>query len=149
VKRPNNQQGATLLDSLVQLLVLTIVGLAAIDDANMQTKMARNSQFEVESYQIALSEIMAQLEMLALDIAPLVRAIWEGTVVRVGDEIAMQPPAVTQAVAYEYIGEGLPPPGFSVDAFVGRRFELDSRAQKNNTGIFSDQTQGLNYAGPK
>jgi len=145
----NLQQGATLLVSLVMLLILTLVGLSAVENVNLQTHMARNSQFSIHSYQIALSEIRAQLKDLETDIAPLNAATINGTEDRLGDDISMQPDKFTQTVSYEYIGEGLPPTGFSVDTFVGRIYELDSRAQLDNTGIFSDQTQGLNYAGPK
>ena len=149
MKQPETQRGATLLVSLVMLLILTLVGLSAVENVNLQTHMARNSQYFIHSYQVALSEIQAQLSDLETDIAPLNAATFNGIENRVGDDISMQPDKFTQTVSFEYIGEGLPPTGFSVDTFVGRIYELDSRAQLTNTGIFSDQTQGLNYAGPK
>ena len=52
-----HQEGATLIVSLILLLVLTIVGISTIESVNLQSLMARNSQFQVESYQVALSEI--------------------------------------------------------------------------------------------
>lgn len=143
-----HQEGATLIVSLILLLVLTIVGISTIESVNLQSLMARNSQFQVESYQVALSEIEAQLEALEVDLGPLTDAVTEGTETRTGDDIVMQPDHFDQTVIYTYAGEGLPPPGYSVDIYVGRLFELNSRAQMDNTGIFSDQTQGLNYAGP-
>ena len=143
-----HQEGATLIVSLILLLVLTIVGISTIESVNLQSLMARNSQFQVESYQVALSEIEAQLEALEVDLGPLTDAVTEGTETRTGDDIVMQPDHFDQTVIYTYAGEGLAPPGYSVDIYVGRLFELNSRAQMDNTGIFSDQTQGLNYAGP-
>ena len=143
------QQGAALVVGLVLLLVLTILGVSVADSMSLQSNMARNSQFSVHSYQVALSEIAAQLLDLDEDIAPLDNALLNGTEPRTGDDIFMQPANFNQTVQFDYIGEGLPPPGYSVDSYVGRLFELNSRAQLNNTGIFSDQTQGFNYAGPK
>lgn len=149
LRSAGDQRGATLIVSLILLLVLTIVGLSAIEGVNLQSQMARNSQFQVQSYQVALSEIQAQLAALEIDLGPLDTAVVDGVVNREGDDISMRPDHFAQIVSYSYEGEGLPPPGYSVDAFVGRRFELNSRAQLDSTGIFSDQTQGLNYAGPK
>ena len=135
--------------SLILLLVLTVVGLSAVENVALQSRMARNSEFKVETYQIALSEISAQQTMLQEDITPLDTALADGTLNQGEGDIVMNPGNVTQTVSYDYVGTGVPPEGYSVDIFVGRHFELNSRAQVNNTGIFSDQTQGLNYAGPK
>ncbi len=147
--KPRTQTGAALVVSLILLLVLTVVGLSAVENVALQSRMARNGEFKVEAYQIALSELSAQQTMLVLDIAPLDTALADGTLNQVGDDIVMQPGSVTQTVSYNYVGTGIPPEGFSIDTFIGRHFELNSRAQIDNTGIFSDQTQGLNYAGPK
>lgn len=143
------QGGAALIVSLILLLVLTVVGLSAVENVALQSKMARNSEFKVQTYQIALSEIAAQQTQLAVDLAPLDTALDDGSLVQTGDDIVMQPGDVTQTVSFDYVGTGVPPEGYSIDEFVGRHFELNSRAQMDNTGIFSDQTQGLNYAGPK
>ena len=145
----NNQKGATLVVSLVLLLILTLMGISASENVNLQAHMARTSQFQIHAYQIALSEIKAQLLVLDTDIASLNSAAVNGTDAQTGDEIAMQPQHFNQTVGYAYMGEGLPQTGYSVDTYIGRLFELNSRAQVNNTGVFSDQTQGLNYAGPK
>ena len=107
------QEGATLIVSLILLLVLTIVGISTIESVNLQSLMARNSQFQVESYQVALSEIEAQLEALEVDLGPLTDAVTEGTETRTGDDIVMQPDHFDQTVIYTYAGEGLPPPGYS------------------------------------
>ncbi len=149
MKQVIKQSGAALVVALVLLLVMTILGVAVVDSSNLQGNMSRNSQFRVHSYQVALSEISAQLQDIENNIAALDDALVNGTVNRVGGDIFMQPANFAQTVRIDYIGEGMPPPGYSVDTYVGRIFEIDSRAQVNNTGIFSDQTQGLNYAGPK
>jgi len=125
------------------------MGVSSIESVNLQTNMARNSQFNIHAYQVALSEINAQLAALNTDMSSLNQAVINGSEAQTGDALQMQPDNFTQTVAFSYIGTGLPPTGYSVDTYIGRRFELDSRAQVSSTGIASDQTQGLNYAGPK
>ena len=149
MNKAHKQSGAALLVGLLLLLVLTILGLSVVDSSSLQGNMSRNSQFRVHSYQVALSEIVAQLTDFDIDISPLDAALLNGTEPRTGADVFMQPANFTQTVSLDYVGEGLPPAGYSVDTYVGRLYELNSRAQVNNTGIFSDQTQGFNYAGPK
>ena len=145
----SQQRGATLMVSLVLLLVLTVIGISAVHNTSLQSRMSLNSQFQVQAHQVALSEINAQIVDLEQDLGVLDDTLLNGLQERTGDDVFMQPDKYEQTVSFEYQGEGLPPVGYSVDAYVGRLYELNSRAQLDNTGIFSDQTQGFNYAGPK
>ena len=79
MKQINKQSGATLIVSLILLLVLTLVGVSAIEDVTLQAHMARNSQFQVHTYQVALSEINGQLSILDTDINVLNAAVVNGT----------------------------------------------------------------------
>ena len=98
---------------------------------------------------MAISEVSAQLSSFEQDFTPLTTTIDSGTEQIAGEALAMQREKFTQTVSLEYTGAGLPGQGFSIDDYMGRYYELDSRAQANNTGIFSDQTQGITYVGPK
>ena len=74
----SKQGGATLVVCLVLLLILTIVGVAAIESVGMQSHMARNNQFLVHSYQVALSEIEAvtkYVDVSAFDYETLIGTI--------------------------------------------------------------------------
>lgn len=56
-----HQQGATLIVALVFLVVLTAAGVTAMRFASVEERMASNSQFRNQSFQLAQSEIRAQL----------------------------------------------------------------------------------------
>jgi len=58
---PQKQRGATLLISLVLLLVLTILALAAARSAGLQQRMASNLQQQDMAFQIAENGIQAAI----------------------------------------------------------------------------------------
>jgi hypothetical protein len=58
--RRHSQQGAVLLVSLILLLAMTLIGVAAIDTSTLQSQMSRNSLEAITRYQIALNEIQGQ-----------------------------------------------------------------------------------------
>jgi type IV pilus assembly protein PilX len=49
----NNQKGATLIVALIMLLLLTIIGMASINDTNLQEKMAGNLREKNIAFQAA------------------------------------------------------------------------------------------------
>ena len=53
----HSQSGAALIVSLVLLLIMTLIGLAAVDTVTLESQMAVNSQMRLDVYQIALSNI--------------------------------------------------------------------------------------------
>ncbi len=55
------QQGATLIVALIFLVVLTVAGVTAARFATFEERMASNSQFRNQTFQLAQSEIRAQL----------------------------------------------------------------------------------------
>lgn len=52
-----NQKGATLLVSMVILVLLTIIGIAAMSNSGMQSNMAKNFQLQKTDFQLAESAI--------------------------------------------------------------------------------------------
>lgn len=55
------QRGATLIVALIFLVVMTIAGVTATRFATFEERMASNSQFHNQAFQLAQSEIRAQL----------------------------------------------------------------------------------------
>ena len=61
---PVHQEGLALLISVVVLLVLTIVALAATDSNQLQSLMMRNAQFRMEAFNASYTEIDAQVDSI-------------------------------------------------------------------------------------
>lgn len=61
------QQGAVLIVCLVLLLILTMLGLSSVGNVNLQTQMARNTQFSQEVYQFLQGEMKYQMERIQYD----------------------------------------------------------------------------------
>src|SRR5690606_21963417 len=146
-----SQKGAALVVCLVLLLVLTIVGTASVEDINLQSNMARNSQFLMQAFNTALSESDAQISMdllnrtvsapggqISLDDAELVMA----------SDAVQAPFEQTVTIRYDEANSGGPASGYGLN-FQQFRFEINSTAALPNTGTRSDQVQGLSFVGAK
>ena len=59
--KQKQQQGATLIVALIFLVILTVAGITAARFATFEERMASNSQFRNQVFQLAQSEIRAQL----------------------------------------------------------------------------------------
>jgi Tfp pilus assembly protein PilX len=153
-----HSQGAVLLVSLVLLTAMTIIGVASIDSATLQSQMARNSLYAQNLYQKSLSEIEGQYEKLKgsdylESILTSVTTVGPDNDpgITIGDSGAATHDAYdayTQSVTVSYTGNGPPPSGYSVGIFIGKNFEVNSVSTVAGTGSESDQTQGLNYPAP-
>lgn len=58
----NRQRGATLVISLILLLVLTILGTSTMSTATMEMRMAANSQFMENAFQLAETGIETTIQ---------------------------------------------------------------------------------------
>lgn len=145
----HHQRGATLLVCLVLLLILTIIGAASVQDVNLQSIMTRNSQFRMQAYNVALSEIDGQFAGLQTDETFLVNALnaEDGQKVLTEAEMAMagENNPFEQDVAVEFINSTGVVYGYSLGDFSNYQFEIDSAATLPNTSTVSDQTQGLSF----
>lgn len=148
----SQQRGAALIVCLILLLILTITGTAAIEDLSLQTNMARNSQFHMQAFHTAASEINGQLIKLGSNEAPLTSAMTSATGVLqlTGSEIVMSATDTPfeQEVAVRYEGYAGSAPGCRLDVCAGYHFEMDSTAKLENSGTRSEQVQGLLFTGP-
>ncbi len=171
---PSRQTGATLIVVLVFLLVLTIAGIAAMQFSTLEERMASNSQFRNETFQLAQNEIQSELLVFNASLPgriPLLEALNAG---RYSDGGGGYPRKLTDAelqalgLPASTTGRGvdtqspLPAPGFTVvrftkpalctgsslERFECTDYELQTRAQMNN-GAYSDQSQGLVFMNTK
>jgi PilX N-terminal len=161
-------EGAVLVVSLILLLVMTLVGIAAIDSSSLQTQMARNSLFAQSLYQNSRSEIEIQYDLMK-GIAYLERIMTstftdggtaytgiqliDGNVTTPDPQLnyvaAPDPNSIyDQSANLTFTGDAAPPSGYSLGLFVGKNFEVNPVTQVAGTGSISDQTQGLNYPAP-
>ncbi|WP_419835919.1 pilus assembly PilX family protein [Endozoicomonas atrinae] len=139
------QKGSFLLIVMIVMLVMTFSGLFVMEMAMLEEVTVGNEQRTVQVYQVAYSELEAQLAELEGDpsmfsaalsgvqnLTPLVNA-----------------PGVQQNVTIRFIGQVPPPPGFSFNNFIGMSFELNSTATIDVTGARSDQSLGVIYVAAK
>ena len=75
-----SQEGAILLISLLLLLGMTIIGVAAIDSSTLQSQMARNSGIANVRYQITVNETEGLTRKIALD-SVYMTSITKGTTI--------------------------------------------------------------------
>ncbi|WP_374601097.1 PilX N-terminal domain-containing pilus assembly protein [Niveibacterium sp.] len=53
VRSPNSERGATLVVSLLMLIMVTLLGLAAMRTSTLETRMARNAREQLVAFQAA------------------------------------------------------------------------------------------------
>lgn len=168
-----NQTGATLIVALIFLVVLTIAGISAMQFSTMEERMASNSQFRNETFQLAQSEIRAELQTFNASLSgriPLLNAANEAIFSsgageyprRLTDTERLQlglPATASRAVDTT---TPLPAPGFTIvrfskpglcpeanlERFTCTDYELQTRSQMGN-GAYSDQSQGIVFTNTK
>ncbi|GAA5317388.1 MAG: hypothetical protein AseanaTS_25930 [Candidatus Pelagadaptatus aseana] len=150
------QKGATLLVSLVLLLLLTIIGISSIEDVSLQSNMVRNSQFKMQAFNVALSESNAQYANVNQNFLSAIIQSAEAYIYS-GEELAMTSPdnPFQQDVVMNYDGNAggvvakKASKAMDLQGFDTYYFSLDSDASLTNTGTQSSQVQGIEYIGPK
>lgn len=153
--KKQKQKGATLLVALILLLIMTIVGIGASQVSKMQYQMARNTQFELDMYQLALSESNAQANVLNDDNTFVDNNTDNQSVVPMADAALKLETKVGTKVDlksdFQILGSGDAPNGFSLD---GKRvmqtivFKFDTESKIKSSTIRSNQTQGLSMLSP-
>lgn len=156
----HHSQGAILVVSLVLLLIMTLVGVAAIDSSQLQSQMARNTLYAQNLYQADLSEIEAQRqELLGLDYLTKVKT---APPLSNPDPDLDGTPGLDVADANTITHDGSDPYELTfVVSYAGKAlvsgenwenkgliFRIDGVALIPDTGSLSDQTQGLKYPAP-
>jgi type IV pilus assembly protein PilX len=159
-----HSQGVILLVSLILLLAMTLIGVAAIDSSSLQSQMSRNSLFARNLYQASLSEIQAQhremddldyLESIhgsATEIPDTITGITTtGPGLQIADVGILTRSATDpfdQSANVVFSGTSSPPSGYSLGLYIGMSYEVNAISEVAGTSSQSDQTQGLKRVAP-
>ena len=142
------QRGSVLLSTLLVMMALGYAGYYAMETAITGTRLASHEQTRLQAYHYAFNELKAQMQWLESNPNTLTQAqksspqslanITFSTCPNTGDA------CLSSNVSY--IGESLPPVGFSVTEFKGWVFELNTKAHLHQIGAASDQTRLIIFA---
>ncbi len=162
LQSPEKQHGATLIVALVFLLILTAAGITAVRLATVEERMASNSQFRGATFQLAQSEIKAQLLFFNQNIAnraSLQTALTNAAapITRFPNRLADQAltaqistTGLTQSSKINFMAKpdcatlGL---GDSFESFSCRQYEMTMRSTLSG-GAYSEQVQGIYFITP-
>ena len=141
--RINKQKGTALFISLMLLLLMTIIGLNALNTATSDERMALNSQHEQEVFHAAESAI----NLIKRNDAS-VQAITAAGVGGTFGPIAFnnQPNVVANANG-SYFGCLDPPPGDEVGEWAYHASDITSTAQLANSGAQATHSQRMARVG--
>lgn len=156
----NSQRGAAMIIALVVVAAVSLIAIAGMQDVNTQSKMVRNEQLHTTAYQVAMSEINAQLDSINLndsdDLDAIVVTLLNQEVGSFVDQSMLGPDAGGGAFEQGLMQASLcdidsctAPPGYSIGA--GTRVlkaEINSVAAFPGATSRSDQTQGFWYLLP-
>jgi len=163
VKTEQQQQGATLIVALVFLLILTVAGVTAVRLSTTSEHMASNSQFRGSAFQLAQSELKAQVFNMNTSVAnrqPLLNAKARPLEPKprhperrssLNLAASITAPNLAQTSSVNSIGSVdclLFGQGTSAERFTCDQFELTTRSTLTS-GAFSEQVGGLVMSTPK
>lgn len=155
-----SQRGAAMIVALIVVTVISLVAMSGMQDSNTQTNMVRNEQLHANAYQVAMSEINAQLDGVNLNDSDEIDNLIVTLISQEVGTFAAQPmlgpdggsgafnQTLTQASLCD-IDSCTAPPGYSLGG--GTRVlkaEINSVANLSNLTSRSDQTQGFWYLLP-
>ena len=142
-----SQQGSVLLYCIVLLTIMSAVGVLSMQSATIQEKFSRNNFYSLQSYHVGITEQNRQYLTVANDEAVLFTNISAGVNGTDLDAIS----SVTNATFdsnFTYEGESTPPSGYSIGAYKGLLYEMNTESQYANIDAVSSQTLGFKYAAP-
>ncbi|SFN45138.1 type IV pilus assembly protein PilX [Marinobacter pelagius] len=147
------ERGATLIVSLIVLLVLTLIGVAGMNTSVMQERMAVNSQNSNRAFQAAESTLRSLLDEVYANNLDLLRQSMQETS-RESDRVTVtvdEDNGVTGSYQARFLGEVIITSGSSMDAdessnqLKGFRYELEGEAGVANTGAAARVFKGIEY----
>ena len=141
----NENTGSVLIICLVLLSVISIIGVVSMQSSSLQAKFSRNIFYNVQSFQAAVNEQTQQYNSASTDEDFLLEVLSEDRVLDAKLDVrhALMESSIT------YVGEGLPPSGYSLGKYRGLKFSIDTKSTYENIDAISDQTLGFQYAAPK
>ncbi len=166
VQTYRHSKGAVLIVSLILLLAMTLIGVAAIDSSSIQALMAANSQQSRNLYQASLSEIQAQyrkmdslvyLTQLKNSSTTITRDTHRG-ISFTGPGISLMDSdfitgsdedAYTQSGFVTFAGNNdAALKGFSLNDYQVFHYEINTISTVTGSHSMSNQTQGLGRIAP-
>lgn len=145
------QRGAVLFVALIFLLVLTVLGLAAIRATTQQVRMAANNQFQSAAFQAAETAIRTTMVQIRLSSLPTILVNAINTPQVVTPDFSLTDPNLSATATTTYLGDNFPADDASLDVaaggLAGNRFEITANAQYGGTSASSTQRQGVQILG--
>jgi hypothetical protein len=156
-----HQSGIALVMGLVLLLIITILGIAAIRSTTQQERMAANSQQQTVTFQSA-EQVIRQImeELRGQGVQPdcsagqslLVVAIEKWTDPTTATcYVTRTPPtnnaSVTATATIAYTGTGIAP-GYSAGSYKNYLFTITSTATQTGSNAWDQHLQGISRVGP-
>lgn len=148
-----NQQGISLVVTLVILMVVSILGLTVTQNSTMQYKMSSHAQQQGLVYQSARSELEAQLDQLSGDITDIQTLISSPNIVKtLVAQVSYDDQPIVSEVTLRYTGM-VKPVGFDLSEFQGHGIEIGTQTQlrirsassAEDAEATSTQSQGMLY----
>jgi len=146
------QAGAVLVVSLVVLLVLTLLGVAGMNSAMMQERMAANAQNSNKAFQAAESAAGALVDQLMGGDLSLLQQAMSASDSRSGvSSFSIGGSEVSAEYEARYLGEIIINSGSSMDAsesttlLKGYRYELRGSAEISGSGAARTVFKGIEY----
>ncbi len=143
INKPDNQQGAALMVSMVLIFMLTILGISAMRDSTLEGQLASNSVQKEVTFQSAES---ATDVILAIE-DPINDQAVEAVICKEKMEFTMNdlsvPGAQETTVNIEYGGQSLPT-GWSLGGPIGgRRFVVSGESSLPGASTGTRISQGV------
>lgn len=160
--KKTGQRGAVLIVCLIMLAILTIIAIGTIGDIGFQSQMTRNNQIQLDTFNVAMSELNGQYAEINTDETLLQQALLpenDYSVTLTSDQLTQASTVYTQTVSVQYLDPDTTD-NASVEAqshgnVVGGsesstvyNFEVHSDAELPSTSIGSNQTMGISRVEP-
>jgi type II secretory pathway pseudopilin PulG len=149
-----HQQGSALIMSLVILMILTVLAVSAMSNAQLDEKISAATQFIGQAFQETKSEINAEIDYFnspSGDVTPLIKT-WENGNSTIFDTsktaTSSGTPSYTKTSTINYIGEANTPMGNSFGSATKILYQLNVKSSAQG-GSSSNQIQGIIFAAPK
>lgn len=136
----SRQHGMTMVIVLIFLLLLTLLGVSSMSTANMQERMAANSQTQIGAFQTAESAIADEISKNTVFDSVMTGAAAVTAASTIGGT------AVTTTTAN--IGSSLPY-GYDLDAFIKNDFSINTVAHNPATDAHAENRQDVGIIGHK
>lgn len=139
-RRLSQQRGMTMIIVMIFLLLLTLLGVSSMSTANMQERMASNTQNQVTTFQAADTAISQVISTGTAFNAAMVSS----SSVNASDTIGN----VTISTSTSGSGSSVPR-GYDLTMFTSNDFSINAVADNSATKAHAENQQQVSIIGPK